>query len=224
MPGSAPLIVQAEPTDVATRYCSIGNMPSKLGQRFRKLGGDCCDKSARRREVAPSSREEEARAETLLVPILTGDRQRDRRLARASHALEPVYPPLGVSVSLSPDLLEDFATCVGKTEPYMLLVFRVEGCFGQAVEEVKRSFRRHVWGILWRTSAKPDEKRVGEERALALTIDDIPLMDSRIVPERVFEDRTALHITLQFTILVPTGPLPDEWRMRPVEPTEDERR
>ncbi len=37
------------------------------------------------------------------------------------------------------------------------------------------------------------EKGVGDERRLALTIDIVPQMDSRIVPERASTDRTALH-------------------------------
>jgi hypothetical protein len=37
------------------------------------------------------------------------------------------------------------------------------------------------------------EKGVREERRLALTINNIPLADSRIVLERASRDRTALH-------------------------------
>jgi hypothetical protein len=48
------------------------------------------------------------------------------------------------------------------------------------------------------------EKKVEEERRLAITVDNIPLMDSYIVPELASPDKTALH-QLQFTILVTEG-------------------
>jgi hypothetical protein len=38
------------------------------------------------------------------------------------------------------DLCEDVAARAGETGRYMLLVSRVEGCFGEAVEALKRSF------------------------------------------------------------------------------------
>jgi hypothetical protein len=42
-------------------------------------------------------------------------------------------------ISPTPDLREDVAARVGETGHRMLLVYRVEGCFREAVEALKRS-------------------------------------------------------------------------------------
>ena len=146
-----PLVVQAEPMDAVSGGRSIGNVLAQLRRRLRKLDGDRCGEPARGRKIAPTSREEEARAEPLLEAVFAGDRQRDRRLARACPSLEPVYPSPVASVGPSPDLREDVAARVGEAGCYMLLVRRVEGCFGEAVE-LERSFWGRVGGVLWRES------------------------------------------------------------------------
>jgi hypothetical protein len=80
-----------------------------------------------------------SRAEPLLVFVFAGHRQRDRRLARAYPALKPVYVFVTAPISPTPDLREDVAARVGETGHRMLLVYRVEGCFREAVEALKRS-------------------------------------------------------------------------------------
>ena len=132
-----PLVIQAETADTVSSGRSIGNVPAQLRQRLRKLDGDRRGEPARGRKIAPAPREEEARAEPLLVVVFAGHRQRDRRLARACPALEPVYLSPAVSVGPSPDLREDVAARVGEAGRYMLLVRRVEGCFGEAVEALE---------------------------------------------------------------------------------------
>ena len=132
-----PLVIQAETADTVSSGRSIGNVPAQLRQRLRKLDGDRRGEPARGRKIAPVPREEETRAEPLLVAVFAGHRQRDRRLARACPALEPVYPSSAVSVGPSPDLREDVAPRVGEAGRHMLLVRRVERCFGEAVEALE---------------------------------------------------------------------------------------
>ncbi len=40
-------------------------------------------------------------------------------------------------VNLAPDLYEDAVARVGEVGRYMLLAYRVEGCFGEAVEALE---------------------------------------------------------------------------------------
>ena len=108
----------------------------QLRRRLRKLDRDRRGEPARRRKIAPASREE-TRAEPLLVAVFAGHSQRDRRLARACLAVEPVYLLPAVSVGPSPDLYEDVAARVREAGRYMLLVYRVKGYFGEAVEALE---------------------------------------------------------------------------------------
>ena len=75
----------------------------------------------------------------------------------------------------------------------MLLVRRVEGCFGEAVEALERSLWGRVGGMLWRRSVGLQGEKWRGECMMEYTINDVTLVDTRVVSKRVSVYSTVLH-------------------------------
>src|SRR5215471_19462391 len=95
---------------------SIADASSELWGDICQLGCDRRHKSPGRRKIASTSREEEARAKTAIVMILTGNRQSNGCFSSASHTLKPIYPRLPISIGPFLDLFEYVVPSAGKAE------------------------------------------------------------------------------------------------------------